>query len=275
MRMPRRVRRSIPTLLFPLALACQSQAPIGEEPEASAQEGDYVDYVEALPGTDVTFDMAWIPEGRFWIGRTEVTWDEYLLYCAFEEGQGLPPEVDAISRPSKPLATFPYDHDWGKGRRPAIGMSWNGAKKYCEWLSLVTGKEYRLPSEEEWRLACGDTPPDALKEHAWYDRNSAGQTQKTGLKKPNQNGLYDMLGNVWEYCNEPYDEKEPEWAVLRGGSFADQATDVTPDRRLRFDEFWNLADPNVPPGVWWVPDGERLGLRVLRAAADEPLNEEG
>jgi formylglycine-generating enzyme required for sulfatase activity len=218
------------------------------------------DYVETLPDTVVAFDMVWIPEGGFWIGRTEVTWDEYLVYCAFDA----PPEgVDAVSRPSKPLDTFPYDREWGTGRRPAVGMSWNAARQYCRWLSERTGRTYRLPTEAEWRLACGGAPA-ALDAVAWTKENSGGTTHEVGEKAPNAHGLHDVLGNLWEYCAEPYDPAEPEWAVLRGGSFLEPRKDVTPDARLKFDEFWNMADPNVPPGVWWVPDGDDLGFRVLR-----------
>jgi len=89
-----------------------------------------------------------------------------------------------------------------------------------------------------------------------------------GRKKPNEHGLFDTLGNVWEYSADPFDEKEPERAVLRGGSWADAAAKLTPESRLRFDDDWVLDDPNEPPGVWWVPDGARLGFRLLRPVED-------
>ena len=79
------------------------------------------DYAETIRGTDVTFDMVWVPEGQFWIGRTEVTWDEFLLYCDFD-AQGVPPGADAVSKPSRPLDWTPYDRDWGVGRRPGASL---------------------------------------------------------------------------------------------------------------------------------------------------------
>ena len=222
-------------------------------------------YEEAIRGGDVRFGMVWIPEGRFWIGRTEVTWDEYLSYCAFGKDDDVPADADAVTRPSKPLEVTPYDRDWGAGRRPAVGMSRNAAQKYCQWLSLNTGRQYRLPTEAEWQQACGGPPDVPLTDCAWYEETSDGRTEEVGRKKPNRYGVYDMLGNLWEYCLGPYDIAEPEKAVLRGGSWRDPASLVTPESRLAFDYMWVLGDPNVPPGVWWVPDGQHLGFRVLRA----------
>jgi len=218
------------------------------------------DYEETIPGTAITFEMVWI-EG-FWIGRTEVTWDEYLLYCAFDRDE--PDDgVDGVARPSKPLASHPYDRGWGTGQRPAVGMSWNAAKKYCRWLSAMTGETYRLPTEEEWELACGEAPA-SLEDAAWIAENAEGMTHEVGQRAPNEHGLHDMLGNVWEYCADPYSPSEPERAVLRGGSWQNGPSSVTPRRRLGFDNDWVLDDPTFPPGVWWVPEGSHIGMRIVR-----------
>jgi len=231
----------------------------------AADEELPADYVQTIEGSKVRFEMVWIPEGKFWIGRYEVTWDEFLLYCDFDKDVAtVPPDADAVSKPSRPLDWTPYDRNWGTGRRPAVGMSWNAAKKYCQWVSLNTGVEYRLPTEAEWELACGPLPEGPLDDYAWYKKNSQMMTREVGKKKPNEYGLYDMLGNLWEYCENPYSEEEPERAVLRGGSWKDAAYAVKPDRRLGFDDDWTLEDPNFPPGVWWIPGGDHLGLRLLR-----------
>lgn len=236
------------------------------------------DYSQSIDGSEVTFDMVWIEEGGFWIGKHEVTWDEYLLYCDFEESGAVPPDADAVSKPSKPLDWTPYDRDWGAGRRPAVGMSWSAAQKYCQWLSQNTGVAYRLPTEEEWALACGTGFPEgrepargdaaawaeALDEVAWFATNSDDKTQPVGGKAPNQHGLHDMLGNLWEYCREPFSAEETDRAVLRGGAWKTPAGEIAPSARLGFDFDWTLRDPNYPPGVWWIPDGDHLGLRVLR-----------
>ena len=226
------------------------------------------DYTETIQGSAVTFDMVWIPEGNFWMGKHEVTWDEFLLYCDFEVTGAIPPGVDAVSKPSRPLETHPYDRDWGTGRRPAVGMSRNSAQKYCRWLSLNTGHEYRLPTEAEWELACGTGGEGPLEERAWYSANCSWGTEEVGQKAPNEHGLHDMLGNLWEYCSDPFDPSEPTRAVMRGGGWKSPAPEVSSTARLRFDSDWILEDPNNPPGVWWVPGGDHLGMRLLRTAAD-------
>ena len=236
--------------------------------EPATLREELTDYTETVRGADVTFDMVWVPGGHFWIGRTEVTWDEFLLYCDFD-AKGVAPGVDAVTKPSKPLDWTPYDRDWGVGRRPAIGMSWNSAKHYCDWLSRNTGHEFRLPSEDEWELACGAGGEGPLVDRAWFADNSEEMTQEVAEKAPNERGLFDVLGNAWEYCANPYDPSEPERAVLRGGSWQDSAESLTSTSRLAFDDDWTLDDPNFPPGVWWVPEGDHLGMRLLRPGPEQ------
>ncbi len=244
-------------LLAPwLLLGCQ-QAEVGPA-------FDPVDYTQTIRASEIAFDMVWIEEGNFWIGRSEVTWDEFLLYCDFEQKEEVPPGADAVSKPSKPLSWTPYDRDWGAGQRPAVGMSWNSAQKYCTWLSLNTEREYRLPSEAEWELACAGAPAGPLGDFAWYENNSDDMTHPVGEKLANAYGLHDMLGNLWEYCRDPFSDADPEQAVLRGGAWPEEAELVNARSRLPFDDDWTLDDPNFPPGVWWIPDGDHLGLRVLR-----------
>lgn len=221
-------------------------------------------YSQDIPGAAARFEMVWIEDGAFWIGRHEVTWNEYLQYCNFQETDEAPLDADAVSRPSEPV--IPYDRDWGFGRRPAVGMSWNAARQYCRWLSLKTGHSYRLPTEQEWELACGDAGYEPFDDHVWHNGNCDDMTHEVGEKLPNASGLHDMLGNLWEYCGNPFSEGEPERAVLRGGSWKENAAQISPAHRLGFEDDWVLADPNVPAGVWWVPDGDHLGFRVLRAA---------
>ena len=214
--------------------------------------------------------MVWVPSGGFWIGKHEVTWDEYLLYCDFEEKKKVPPGVDAVSKPSKPQEDVaPFDRGWGTGKRPAVGMSWNAAQNYCKWLSLNTSKAYRLPTEKEWMMALGKNEQKLIGDYAWYQKNSGFRTQIVGTKKPNEHGLHDMFGNLWEYCNNPWSPEQPKRAVLRGGAWSTRRGSMRADKRLGFDPDWILADPNVPAGVWWVPDGEHLGMRVLRYPAQE------
>jgi len=141
-------------------------------------------------------------------------------------------------------------------RNPVEKVSWNDAVKFCEKLSQKTGRIYRLPSEAEWEYACcsgtqtkycfGDDG-ERLKDYAWYDNNSERKTHQVGRKKPNAFGLYDMHGNVWEWCsdrwhnnynNAPTDGSSWETGkddirVLRGGSWGSDATDCRSANRTR------------------------------------------
>lgn len=114
---------------------------------------------------------------------------------------------------------------------PAVYVSWNDAVEFCKKLSDIEGKAYRLPTEAEWEFACragtttsyhfGDDAAE-LGKYAWFFENTWNIDEKyshpVAKKQPNQFGLYDMHGNVWEWCSELHDEYNH---VLRGGSWID------------------------------------------------------
>ncbi len=160
---------------------------------------------------------------NFSVGCYPVTFAEYDAFC----------EVTGCEKPE--------DKGWGRGQRPVINISWQDAEAYCQWLSRETGHTYRLPTEAEWEYACragsetiwcfGDDKED-LGEYAWYEKNSNNKTHSVGRKKANAWGLYDMHGNVWEWCDDwyhrnpvhnPIVEEPGVDRVIRGGSWYEGA----------------------------------------------------
>jgi len=123
------------------------------------------------------------------------------------------------------LSRSPSDEDWGRGRRPVINVSWEDAKAYITWLSRRTGKPYRLPSEAEWEYCCraGTTTTYASGDNITRQRAqfNARETVEVGTFPPNDWGLYEMHGNVFEYCEDNwhanYNGAPPDGTVWRGG----------------------------------------------------------
>src|SRR5437660_1013402 len=291
-------------------------------------------YSETIPGTKVRFAMAGIPGGRFtmgspasengrspdegpqheveigpfWIETTEVTWDEYDLFAfgldieAPSTTQPKPPApsgADAITRPTPPYADESFGY--GKGRQPAIDMTWHAAMEYCRWLSAKTGKLYRLATEAEWEYAAragtttaysfGDDPR-ALGEYAWTAANAKEQPHPVASRKPNPWGLFDMHGNVAEWCLDRYDAEFyrtvkpgaigpvllPGSAryphVARGGSWDDDAARARSAARRGSTSEWSRRDPQSPQSIWWHTDAIFAGFRVVRAV-DEQENLKG
>lgn len=235
-------------------------------------------YTEKISGTLVTFDMVGVPAGEisipdrskkgvarklkvgpFWIGKTEVTWDEYDVFVLrLDEPVGVAGGSDAVAHPSKPYGTA--DRGFGHKGYPVINVTYYAAENYCKWLSAKTGHKYRLPTEAEWEYACraGKPAPTGkeLEKYAWFWEE---KTHPVGKKLPNAWGIYDMLGNVAEWCTS-LDGKP----VVCGGSWQDMAKDVSPSARRYPDESWQANDPQSPKSKWWLSDGPFVGFRVLR-----------
>jgi len=231
----------------------------------AAKVAEFENFTEYIPESSISFNMIAIQGGTFKMGspvdepfrkenegpvreveirpffmaEIEATWDEYLAFYAQTAAEGrttdtegirsvISSETDAISG-----ATPPYgqpDQGWGMGQRPAISFSYHAAETYCKWLTSVTGKTYRLPTEAEWEYACraGSSGPyffpgdpnkfektglraklskndtSVINTYIIYSGNSPTKTQTPDQVKPNPFGLKNMTGNVAEFCSDWY-----------------------------------------------------------------------
>jgi sulfatase modifying factor 1 len=163
---------------------------------------------------------------------------------------------------------------FGKGGvYPVENVSWRDAQEFIGRLKKKTGRKYRLPSEAEWEYAArsggkkekwaGTSDEAALKEYGWLYTNSGRAAHPLGAKRPNGLGLYDMTGNVWEWCSDWYQEKyyrfsprdNPQgppsgfFRSLRGGSWDTDARNVRASSR-----YWGIPEAGSP----------KRGFRLVR-----------
>lgn len=226
--------------------------------------------------------------------------------------QRQPGEADAITTPT-PLYDVSFTFELGEEPdQPAVTMTQYAAKQFTKWLSGLTGRTYRLPSEAEWEYAAragsdtaysfGDDPLE-LDEYGWFFENAEDRMQPVASKKPNRWGIYDMHGNVAEWVLDGYDKDHyeklaaqegpiPAWEaiawpteefprVLKGGSWWDDPERCRSATRMQSnwewtegEKDWKEIDPNLPKSPWWFsePPGRQVGFRVLRPL--EPMTAE-
>jgi len=185
----------------------------------------------------LSIDMIKIPDKNYEIGKYPVTIAEYMHF-ANDVKKHYPEWMEEDYK----NVSYDYYKDMNlTDNAPIIGISWHDATAYCKWLSEKTKDEYRLPTEKEWEYACragtktkwsfGDDEKE-LEKYAWYSKNSDSTTHIVGEKLPNPWGLYDMYGNVREWCEDWYDEDKKR-KVLRGGSWYFNANDSRSSIRFR------------------------------------------
>ncbi len=274
---------SIVAASFPPVMA-QARKPVKPRPRATPAAASKPRAV-TIPGTTARLEFVRVPAGTivlpnperkgamtrvqlkpFWIAVTETPWEAYdpFVYGLAPSGAAQEPAAaDATARPSKPY--IPPDLGWGHGGSPVINITHHAATQYCAWLSSVTGKKFRLPTEAEWEYAsrAGQPAPvkptaAALPTLAWFEANSAGQTHPVAKKKANAWGLYDMLGNAGEWAGDLAGKP-----VLCGGTYLDKAADVQSGRREYQTYDWNSTDPQMPKSKWWLSDGSFAGFRIV------------
>ncbi len=180
---------------------------------------------------EIERDMVDIPGGDFMMGEDESSVEVRLSAFKMSKYQVTQDVYEAITgkNPSK-----------FKGpRMPVESVSWSDAEVFCGRLSSLTGRIWRLPTEAQWEYACRAGSQTAycfgddgakLEEYAWFEKNSGQSTHPVGGKKPNKFGLYDVHGNVWEWCadwhgsslpggTDPTGPSSGSYRVARGGSW--------------------------------------------------------
>jgi formylglycine-generating enzyme required for sulfatase activity len=276
-------------LLFSLLLVCgtigcgEKPEPVVEKPQTAVEQTDTdVSKPDAMAGSPVEITnsigmkLKLIPAGEFvmgdpdsgsvlsppeepqhevritqsfYLGVTEVTQEQYAKVMA--------------KNPSK----FKDDSN------PVDTASWTEAVEFCKRLSAQEGKTYRLPTEAEWEYACragtttaysfGDDAA-SLGEYAWYDENSDRRTHSVGEKKPNAWGLYDMHGNVSEWCQDMYAEYTSDAVTDPVGTYG--LTNRVDRGGSWFDSARNCRSAYRNAITMGSRRGPRLGMRGFRVA---------
>ena len=180
----------------------------------------------------------------FWITQTPVTTGAYKQF-ARATGHQMPPEPA-------------FNNGWGKDNLPIVNVNWDDAQAYCKWM---VG---RLLTEAEWEYAARAGSTEArygpLDEIAWYEHNSGNRTHDVAQKSPNGFGLYDTLGNVWEWVSDWYKED-----YYRGGPGQDPKGPPGGQLRVLRGGAWNIGPRGIRvsgrsrnvPGVRYISYGFR------------------
>ncbi|MBN2132304.1 MAG: SUMF1/EgtB/PvdO family nonheme iron enzyme [Sedimentisphaerales bacterium] len=235
-------RRWLADAEFRHMLGQASESTLGEKEKSRPSKAEQAADIDE-PIRQLQDNMVVIEGGQFDMGSTEEEEEQPIHRVTLQRF-----EMSAMPvTQAQYAAVMGHNPSHFKGEDlPVESVSWHDAREFCERLSQKTGRDYTLPSEAQWEYACraGSTArycfgddESLLEDYAWYGKNSERTTHPVGKKKPNDWGLYDMHGNVWEWCLDRWDEDyknapddgrvresdEGSGRVFRGGSWLDPA----------------------------------------------------
>ncbi|MCC7388651.1 MAG: SUMF1/EgtB/PvdO family nonheme iron enzyme [Phycisphaerales bacterium] len=237
---------------------------------AAAAVGATANPVEVVevPKTTLSIELVTVDLGdgkQIQVARSEIDWRLYdtFVFSLDQEDPANPDDSAIVTRPTKPYINM--DRGWGHDNYPAMGMSHLAAGEFCIWLSNKTGKKFRLPTEAEWEAIAtqSGTTPDKVDARCWHAGNAAETTHQSATKEPDDLGLYDLLGNVGEWCFT--DAGKP---IARGGSYMDDPDLLTPQTAQKPHRSWNETDPQIPKSKWWLADCTWVGIRPVCEIAE-------
>lgn len=217
----------------------------------------------------------------FWIGRYEVTNAQFAMFVNHADSLDQPWFESHAQDPDSRIhgGTGRYYVEEKYERHPMVHVSWLGAVAFCKWLSKQTGYQFRLPSEVEWEYASraagqGEGLYAGFKDidkTAWYVKNSGHSTHTVGEKKSNPLGIFDMSGNVWEWCLDVYDSEAYRYHGGRNPVYLASNADIYKDteslRVLRGGSWFSDARYcRSSARSWGNPDsrGRYIGYRIVR-----------
>jgi formylglycine-generating enzyme required for sulfatase activity len=211
-----------------------------------------------LPNTTDSLELVWIPAGNLNMeSGNEITLTEFRM-SKYPITQA---QYQAI------LGTNPsnFKNEPNSLNHPVDNVSWSNAATFCNKLSELTGEIVRLPSETEWEYACragskgkyffGENDSE-LVEYAWFNSNSVSKTHPVGDKTPNEFDLYDMYGNIWEWCSDNWTDNPNElpkdgsplansgnssYHPLRGGAWNSNIDQCRSAHRYKYSDSTNAA----------------------------------